>query len=208
MVRAKDVISIYQCLLDNVIQVWLTGGWGIDALLGEQTRPHKDLDVIMLLDDVVRMRELLGHDGYGLKELWSENRWVVDAHGVETATAFVLQDSEGREFDAHAMRLDDRGNGAPAWEAEGFVFKRQDLAGEGIIAGVAVQCLSPEMQVLCHTGYELPDKQLRDLELLHEKFGVEYPDEYSRLRPSGARDVGLRAAVPNIGVEPTPTLAL
>ena len=186
MVRAEDVVSIYQRLLDSGIQVWLTGGWGIDALLGEQTRPHKDLDVIMLLDDVFRMCELLGRDGYDLKELWSENRGVVDAHGVEIATALVLQDSEGRELDIHAMRLDDRGNGVPAWEAEGFVFKRQDLAGQGMIAGFAVQCLSPEMQVLCHTGYELPDKQLRDLELLHKKFGVEYPDEYSRLRPSGA----------------------
>jgi hypothetical protein len=147
----------------------------------------KDLDVIMLLDDIVRMCELLDRDGYGLKELWSENPWVIDAHGIEIATAFVLQDSEGREVDAHAMRLDDRGDGVPAWEeAEGSIFRRQDLAGEGMIAGFAVQCITPEMQVLCHTGYELPDKQLRDLELLHEKFGVEYPDEYPRLRPSGA----------------------
>jgi lincosamide nucleotidyltransferase A/C/D/E len=185
MVRAEDVIIIYQRLLDNGIQVWLIGGWGVDALLGEQTRPHKDLDVIMLLDDVVQMRELLGRDGYGLKDLWSENRWVVDAHGAEIPTAFVLQDAEGREFDAHAMRLDDRGNGVPAWEGEEVVFKRQDLAGAGIIAGVAVQCVSPEMQVLCHMGYELPDKQLRDLELLHEKFGVEYRDTYSGPRPLG-----------------------
>ena len=185
MVSAQDVVSIYQRLLDNGIQVWLTGGWGVDALLGEQTRPHKDLDVIVLLDHVVRMRELLGRDGYGLKELWSENRWVLDAHGIETATAFVLQDSEGRQLDVHAMRLDDQGNGVPAWEGERFVFERQDLAGAGTIARVAVQCLSPEMQVLCHTGYALPDKQLRDLKLLHEKFGVEYPDEYLHLVPSG-----------------------
>jgi lincosamide nucleotidyltransferase A/C/D/E len=172
MVRAEDVISIYQRLLADDIQVWLTGGWGIDALLREQTRPHKDLDVIMLVDDVVRMREFLGRDGYGLKELWPENCWVVDARGDETATAFVLQDSEGREIDAHAMRLDDRGNGFPAWEdTEGLVFERQDLAGEGMIAGFAVRCLAPEMQMLCHTGYELPDEQSRDLELLRERFG-------------------------------------
>lgn len=111
MVRAEDVISIYQSLSANGIQVWLTGGWGIDALLREQTRPHKDLDLIMLVDDIARMRDLLGRDGYGLKELWSENSWVVDAHGTETPTAFVLQDSERREVDVHAMRLDDRGNG-------------------------------------------------------------------------------------------------
>ena len=53
-----------------------------------------------------------------------------------------------------------------------------------MIAGFAVQCITPESQMLCHTGYELPDKQLRDLELLHIKFGVEYPDEYLCLRPS------------------------
>jgi lincosamide nucleotidyltransferase A/C/D/E len=186
MVRAEDAISIYQRLVNNGIQIWLTGGWGIDALLEEQTRPHKDLDVIMLLDDVVLMRELLAGDGFGLKDLWEENRWVADAHGVETATAFVLHDSQGRELDAHAMRLDDRGLGLPAWKAEGLVFSGQDLSGEGMIAGVAVRCLAPEVQVLCHTGYELPDKQLGDLELLHEKFGVEYPSEHAHLRPLGA----------------------
>lgn len=187
MVRAEDVISIYRRLLDNGIQVWLTGGWGIDALLGEQTRPHKDLDVIMLLDDVRRTRQLLDHDGYCLKELWSENRWVLDAQGGETATAFVLQDSEGREFDAHAMWLDDQRNGIPAWESEGFVFRKQDLAGEGIIAGASVRCLSPEMQIKCHMGYELPEKQLRDLDLLNDKFGVAYPQASFRLRPKNAR---------------------
>ena len=48
MVTAEEVIEIYNKLLANNIQIWLTGGWGIDALLGEQTRDHKDLDAIML----------------------------------------------------------------------------------------------------------------------------------------------------------------
>lgn len=178
MVGAEDVISIYQRLSIHRVRVWLTGGWGIDALLGEQTRPHKDLDVIMLLDDVLRMGTLLGGDGYRLKELWSENRWVVDAHATKIATAFVLQDSEGRQLDVHAVRLDDGGNGIPAWDApEGFILASHDLAGVGMIAGYAVQCITPEKQMLCHTGYELPEKQLLDLEQLHEKFGVEYPAE-------------------------------
>ena len=111
MVAAEDVIEIYEKLSTNGIQVWLTGGWGIDALLGRQTRPHKDLDVIMLLDDMLRMRELLSMDGYELDVLWSENRTAIDTNDNETATAFVLKDAEGREFDAHAITLDDRGNG-------------------------------------------------------------------------------------------------
>ena len=93
----------------------------------------------------------------------------------------------GREVDAHALRLDDRGNGMPAWvDDEGLLFTKEDLAGEGMIAGFAVRCLSPAMQVLCHTGYNLPNVQLRDLDLLHERFGVECPDVSSRLRQAGA----------------------
>ena len=172
MVSAEDALFIYRRLSDNDLQVWLTGGWGIDALLGEQTRPHKDLDAILLLDDMVRMCEILSRDGYSLKEFWPENSWVIDGHGIKTATAFVLRDAEEREFDAHAIRLDDHGNGVPAWEvADGFIFKRQDLAGEGVIADFPVKCITPKMQVVCHTGYELPEKQLHDLELLYEKFG-------------------------------------
>jgi hypothetical protein len=37
------------------------------------------------------------------------------------------------------MRVDELGNGVPAWEgAEGLLFKRQDLAGKGMIAGFTV----------------------------------------------------------------------
>ena len=186
MVHEQDVIRIYRNLLDHGVQLWLTGGWGIDALLGEQTRPHKDLDVLMLLDDGGRTRELLSRDGYSLKELWIENRWIKNGNGVETATAFVLWDSEGREFDAHAMRLNDQGDGVPSWdEAEGLTFTRHDLAGQGTIAGVAVKCLSPEAQMRFHEGYQLPDAHLRDLELLHKKLGVALPDGLSHHKASG-----------------------
>jgi lincosamide nucleotidyltransferase A/C/D/E len=180
MVSDQDAIRLYQDLVAQEIQVWIVGGWGIDALLGEQTRLHKDLDIIMLVDDVVRMREYLACDGYHLEMLWSENRWDVDADGVEVPTAFVLQDANGRQVDAHAMWLDDQGNGLPAWEAgdlspEGRVLKPDHLGGEGTIAGVAVRCFSPEMQVLAHTGYDLPDRHRRDVQLLCERFALQLP---------------------------------
>lgn len=171
MVTPEDVISIYRRLLNNGIPIWLSGGWGIDALLGRQTRPHKDMDVIVLLDDVMRLRELLRGEGYELKEVWSENRQATDRQGVETATAFVLQDAAGRELDVHAVQFNSEGNGIPAWEAGELILRREDVAGIGAIAGCTVQCLSAEMQVRCHTGYALPDKQLNDLRLLHEKYG-------------------------------------
>lgn len=40
----QNVINLYQRLLDAGIPIWLDGGWGVDALLEEQTRIHDDLD--------------------------------------------------------------------------------------------------------------------------------------------------------------------
>ncbi|OGO08910.1 MAG: hypothetical protein A2Y61_07375 [Chloroflexi bacterium RBG_13_60_13] len=176
MVRAEDAILVLKRISAESIPVWLTGGWGIDALLLAQTRPHKDLDLILLLDDVVRMRGVLACQGYKLEELWSENIWVPDETGADTPTAFVLEDSEGRQVDAHAIRMDERGNGIPAWaNREGLLFRKEDLAGDGVIAGIPVRCITAAMQAVCHTGYEIPDFQVRDMELLHQRFNTDIP---------------------------------
>jgi hypothetical protein len=42
-----------------------------------------------------------------------------------------------------------------------------------MIAGAPVRCLSDEMQFRGHTGYEFPERQTGDLELLRARFGVE-----------------------------------
>ena len=89
------------------------------------------------------------------------------------ATAFVLRDDAGREIDAHAMWLEYQGNGVPAWIVEeGFLFPQKDLAGKGVIAGVYVQCISPQMQLVCHTGYDLPEAHLWDIERIRAKFEI------------------------------------
>jgi lincosamide nucleotidyltransferase A/C/D/E len=185
MISTEDAIKLYKALSANGIQVWVLGGWGIDALLGEQTRPHKDLDLLMLLDDVARICALLGGQGFELKEIWSENRWAIDGRAMQTLTAFVLKDAEDRELDFHAICLDEHGNGIPYWETEeGFAFTKEDLRGNGMIGGYAVRCITAEKQMLCHTGYELPEKQVPDIGKLYEKFGVELPEEHSNLKPT------------------------
>jgi lincosamide nucleotidyltransferase A/C/D/E len=173
MVTAEDAIHIYQKLTAHGIPIWLSGGWGIDALLGEETRPHKDLDFFVLLDDVVRVCRIMACSGYRLKELWSENRWALDSARTRVPTAFVLRDSAGRELDLHAIQIDAQGNGNPTWaEAEDFILSIQDLTTMGRIAGMAVPCISFEMQMRAHAGYTLPELQRRDLARLHERFGA------------------------------------
>jgi len=179
VVSAADAIEIIRHLSAEGIQAWVCGGWGIDALLARETRPHKDLDILVQLDNIVRARALLEADGYKLKELWSENLRTADSRGVETDTAFVLEDAAGRQIDLHAISLHPDGGATPAYDGgdigPGMTFSAEDLLGEGTIAGVPVCCLSVEMQFRGHTGYELPERQIPDLELLRERFGTERP---------------------------------
>ncbi len=48
------------------IEVWLDGGWGVDALLGEQRREHDEVDLIASLADMPRLLEFLEGRGYEL----------------------------------------------------------------------------------------------------------------------------------------------
>ena len=57
--NAADVISLYTDLQKLSINIWVDGGWGVDALLGEQTRPHKDLDIAIQQRDIPRLRAFL-----------------------------------------------------------------------------------------------------------------------------------------------------
>ena len=45
-----------------------------------------------------------------------------------------------------------------------------------------MRCLSPEVHVLVHAGYELSDKDYLELHLLRERFGVTIPDAFGRPR--------------------------
>jgi hypothetical protein len=43
--RLPEVVDVLERLDRAGVPVWLDGGWGVDALVGRQTRPHRDLDL-------------------------------------------------------------------------------------------------------------------------------------------------------------------
>ncbi len=182
--RAEEAVELYTLLVERGVRVWVDGGWGIDALLGEETRPHKDLDTLVAFDDLGTPADVLAGRGFTLKEIWEENRWVAypvrlpliggeQLGGSAVATAFVLRDAASRELDVHALTLDRRGQGLPAWNAD-VIYPAEALMGRGVIAGTAVRCLSSQMQMATHTGYALQAKDHHDLRLLHERLGTAY----------------------------------
>ncbi|MGA1371782.1 MAG: nucleotidyltransferase domain-containing protein, partial [Pseudomonadales bacterium] len=39
------VVELYVALAGAGVDIWIDGGWAVDALVGRQTRPHNDLDI-------------------------------------------------------------------------------------------------------------------------------------------------------------------
>ena len=168
---AEALIGLLRTFEGAGIEVWLDGGWAVDAALGEQTRPHKDLDVVLRASDLPRLREILEHQGF-----------VIRAGGTESN--FVLEDHSGLEVDVHAIVFDQDGNGVYRMEnGSDWIFPAAGFGGRGVVRGVRVRCLSPEVQVLCHAhGYVPTEKDFRDMELLEARFGVELPPRLRRGR--------------------------
>jgi lincosamide nucleotidyltransferase A/C/D/E len=161
---AAALLQVVDRLEEHGIEVWLDGGWGVDALLGRETRQHDDLDLVAELRCSNRIVELLRGLGYDL---------VAGA----PPKSFVLVDREGRQVDVHPVTFDAEGGGVYQDGSGEWVYPAQGFSGRGSVDGKPVRCLSPEVQVLVHAGYELTEKDYRELYLLRERFGVEPPED-------------------------------
>jgi len=157
-----EVLAIYQLLADQGIEIWLDGGWGIDALIGEQTRSHGDLDIAVRHDDVAKLRRLLKARGYEAVDRADTQPWV-----------FVLGDDNGRELDVHSFTFDEHGE-----NIYGIEYPAESLTGAGSLDSQPVRCISAEWAVKFHTAYPPRAIDLHDLNLLHTRLGIEVPDDY------------------------------
>jgi lincosamide nucleotidyltransferase A/C/D/E len=171
--NAADVLGLYNALQNKNIEIWIDGGWSVDALLEKQTRPHQDLDIVIQQIDVAKLRALLESQGY--QEIKLE---IARPHN------FVLADSHGHEIDVHVIVLDAEGNGIYGPAENGELYPVDALAGTGRIDGQTVRCISPRWTINFHSGYELKEKDYKDVSALCEKFGINLPAEYEHFRRS------------------------
>lgn len=159
---AEDVVELLRLFKQNGIEVYVDGGWGVDALLAEQTRPHRDLDIALPHKYVPRLRQLLEARGY--REVPRDDSWECN---------FVLGDDSGHEVDIHSYTFDADGR-----NVFGVPYVPEHLTGTGSIGGYPVRCIPPEWMVRFHTGYELDEDDYRDVKALCERFGIALPAEY------------------------------
>jgi lincosamide nucleotidyltransferase A/C/D/E len=162
MMTARDVALVLDRLADAGIEAWVEGGWGVDALVGEQTRSHDDLDLIVRVDDTPTMCAVLETEGFRHVE------GVLDSN-------FVLKDERGRSVDVHPVRFDEEGDGIYRMAEGGdWVFPAVGFRGTGHVGRRQVRCLTADVQMLCHaTGYVPGATDFHDMRLLNARFGTE-----------------------------------
>jgi lincosamide nucleotidyltransferase A/C/D/E len=162
----QDAADLMALLEQNGLEVYVDGGWAVDAVLGEQTRPHDDLDIALPHAQVPRLRALLSTRGF--HEQRRDDSWEHN---------FVLVDGAGRHLDVHSYTLD-----AAGLNVGGVPYSAEQLTGRGVIGGYPVQCISPDWLVRFHTGYELDQNDWHDVRLLCERFQIAIPDEFLKFR--------------------------
>jgi lincosamide nucleotidyltransferase A/C/D/E len=161
----ENVLQILDALERAGVSASIGGGWGVDALVGVQTRAHSDLDICIPYDQSDAATEALGALGY---------RMTLD----ERPTRFVVAESGVGSIDVHPLRLLPDGTARlPSPDGTEYVFPVGSLDARGTIGGRSVRCFTPEQQLTAHGGYEPGEDDLWNLELLREMDSTPEPEE-------------------------------
>ncbi len=164
MLGESDVLEVLRVLACAGATAWVDGGWGVDALVGEMTRAHSDLDLVVLSDELHLVRSALA--GAGFTEILRD--WL--------PTAPALGDGAGREIDLHPITGSCREGGYQQLPgAERFHYP---APAAGSVGGQRVWCVAAATQVRCHLGYPATEKDRRDMARLHGATGVALPEGY------------------------------
>jgi lincosamide nucleotidyltransferase A/C/D/E len=148
-----EVLAVLADLAEAGCAVWVAGGWGVDALVGQQTRLHRDLDLAVDARIETMALRILEPRGYRVETDWRPVRVELIA--------------EGRGWvDVHPVVFDATGHGRQADVGGGQFDYPPEAFDQGALGGVCVPCLSHDQQLLFHTGYEPRAIDLFDLALL------------------------------------------
>jgi lincosamide nucleotidyltransferase A/C/D/E len=166
--NGSDVMEVLDRLRSADVRFWVDGGWGVDALLGGQTREHEDLDLVVEREVCERAATVLRALGL--------------AHDAEEQPGlparFVLRDARGRRVDLHPVVFGPDGNAwqplpGGAWGA----YPDDGLQGTGEIEDQPVPCITVDLQLRHHLSYGWDENDRHDMELLAERFGVALPPQ-------------------------------
>jgi len=159
---ASEVLAVLRALEGGGIRAGISGGWGIDALLGHQSRAHRDLDLAVAAERLAAAVEVLTRRGYAVT--------------ADQRPARVELSADDRIVDLHPVRWGPDGSGIQdGFDGAIFRYPPGSMDAPGTINATAVRCATPELQVAFHSGYEPTERDRVDVAAVVEAFGMAAP---------------------------------
>ncbi len=148
-------------LLDAAgVQHWLWGGWGVDFLLGEVSRPHGDIEFAVWERDRERLKEVLCEHDY---------------HLVDDRVEDVISSKQGQLVEFYFIRRNETGEVVTPGKWEGWPWPESAFSGEtGRLGDVRCPVVSAEAQLrskeeyLSQTGVPPRPKDVEDMRRLRD----------------------------------------
>ena len=163
MITLIDACEIIKIAEDNNFKLYIDGGWGVDALLGEVTRSHNDIDLFLEKVEYHKFIALIRDKGFSEKVM----EYTTNDH-----TVWV--DKAGRIIDLHCFEIIND----VLIRYDGEVYPLKIFSGVGKIGNFDVACIEPVSQVVFHLGYEFDENDRHDVLLICKKFGIPIPEQY------------------------------
>lgn len=161
--NSADVLDLLEALDAQHVRYWLDGGWGVDCLLGEQTRPHGDLDLVLPRSGLETVRAILAGRGYDVIRDW-------------LPTTLALRNQHGLEVDLHLVEATADGGGDQILQ-DGSTWHYGPPV-DGCIDGRSIECAPAGEQIAMHQGYEPRQVDIEDVRRLAMQFGLELPETF------------------------------
>lgn len=156
-----ELLRVCRALGNEDLVYWVAGGWGLDALVGCETRRHGDLDFVLdgFAENLPKVAALLTGLGYQRKKPLGGTLWFPDAEVYEDTRGHHI---EVLNIDWEVLALAEtllspplNPETEPASERKRATpFLLQQCAATGELDGVRLPVLSFAAQQLFHCGYQ------------------------------------------------------
>ena len=150
----EEVAQVLDALDGSGVRHWVGGGWGVDVLVGRQTREHRDLDLAVDANHLQACLRTLIDLGYVADIDWLPVR-------------IELRGPGDRRVDVHPVAFDDSGHGRQVGLDGAHFDYPPDAFTVAVLNGRRIDCLSVQQQRDFHTGYEHQTKDTHDLDLMN-----------------------------------------
>jgi lincosamide nucleotidyltransferase A/C/D/E len=160
----REVLLVIDRLESVGVSYFVAGGWGIDLLVGRQTRRHKDLDVIIegFDENEPKVRAALLALGFRHVDMDTGGIWMPSRSNFEDRAGHRIE-ILNIDWERVAIVLGAADERPDALGSRGLA---REVFTSGTMNGRVVPCLTAKAQMVFHTGFHLEATGVNDMSLL------------------------------------------